>query len=76
MRLGAHKYCNIVSFDMEDAISPVNPLEDKFLVVFPNIYNIRGYFMFLNLCIWFIERIVNLQRCDSWDVIALINTTV
>jgi len=22
---------------MEDGISPVNPLEDKFLVVFPNI---------------------------------------
>jgi len=39
MRLGTHKYCNIESFDMEDDISPVNPLEDKFLVVFPNIYN-------------------------------------
>jgi len=37
MRLGTHKYCNIESFDMEDAISPVNPLEDKFLVAFPNI---------------------------------------
>jgi len=34
--LGTHKYCNIASFDMEDGISPVNPLEDKFLVVFPN----------------------------------------
>ena len=37
MRLGTHKYCNIVSFDMEDDISPVNPLEDKFLVAFSNI---------------------------------------
>jgi len=36
MGLGTDKYCNIVSFDMEDDISPVNPLEDKFLVAFPN----------------------------------------
>jgi hypothetical protein len=41
MRLGTHKDCNIVSFDMEDAICPVNPLEDKFLVAFPNIVS-RG----------------------------------
>jgi len=37
MRLGTYKYCNIVSFDMDDAIFPVNPLEDNFLVAFPNI---------------------------------------
>jgi len=36
MGLGTDKYCNIVSFDMEDDISPVNPVEDKFLVAFPN----------------------------------------
>jgi hypothetical protein len=32
MRLGTHKYCNMLSFEMEDAIFPVNPLEDKSLV--------------------------------------------
>ena len=36
MRLETHKFCNIASFDMEDGISPVNPLEDRFLGVFPN----------------------------------------
>jgi hypothetical protein len=37
MGLESHKYCNFVRFDMADAISPVNPLEDKFLVTFTNI---------------------------------------
>jgi len=37
IRLGTHKYSSIVSFEMKDDISPVNPLEDKFLVAFPNI---------------------------------------
>jgi len=37
MRLETHKYSNIVSFEMKDGISPVNPLEAKFLVAFPNI---------------------------------------
>jgi hypothetical protein len=32
MRLETHKYCNIVRFDMENSICPVNPLEDKFLI--------------------------------------------
>jgi hypothetical protein len=27
----------MVSFDMEDAICPVNPLEDKFLIAYTNI---------------------------------------
>jgi hypothetical protein len=34
MRLGTHKYGNIVSFEMEDTIFPVNPLEVKSLVGF------------------------------------------
>jgi len=40
MRLGTHKYCNIVSFDMGYANCPVSPLEDKFLVPFPNIISV------------------------------------
>jgi len=42
MRLGTHKYSNIVSFEMKDDISPVNPLEDKFLVAFPNITSMEN----------------------------------
>jgi hypothetical protein len=37
IRFETHKYCNFESFDMADAISPVNPLEDKFLVTFTNL---------------------------------------
>jgi hypothetical protein len=60
-----------VSFDMADAISPVNPLDDKFLVAFTNIILEDMIEVFE-----FIQGIVNLQRCDSWRVIAIINTTV
>jgi hypothetical protein len=56
---------------MADAISPVNPLYDKFLVAFTNIILEDMIEVFE-----FIQGIVNLQRCDSWRVIAIINTTV
>jgi hypothetical protein len=56
---------------MADAISPVNPLDDKFLVAFTNIILEDMIEVFE-----FIQGIVNLQRCDSWRVIAIINTTV
>ena len=33
--LGTHKDSNIVRLEMKDAMCPVNPLEDKFLLAFP-----------------------------------------
>jgi hypothetical protein len=31
--VNTYKYCNIWRFDISTVISPVNPLEDKFLII-------------------------------------------
>ncbi len=31
--VNTYKYCNIRRFDISTVISPVNPLEDKFLII-------------------------------------------